>query len=32
MRDEIAKGRPILPANINHPECEPMIIGGWDFS
>jgi phosphomethylpyrimidine synthase len=24
---EIAKGRAILPANINHPECEPMIIG-----
>ncbi|WP_264435296.1 phosphomethylpyrimidine synthase ThiC [Coxiella endosymbiont of Dermacentor marginatus] len=27
VRDEIAKGRAILPANINHPECEPMIIG-----
>ncbi|MGL5684080.1 MAG: phosphomethylpyrimidine synthase ThiC [Marinifilaceae bacterium] len=24
---EIAEGRAILPANINHPECEPMIIG-----
>jgi phosphomethylpyrimidine synthase len=27
VRDEIAKGRAILPANINHPESEPMIIG-----
>ena len=27
VRDEIAQGRAILPANINHPECEPMIIG-----
>ena len=27
MRDEIARGRAILPANINHPELEPMIIG-----
>lgn len=27
VRDEIAKGRAILPVNINHPECEPMIIG-----
>jgi phosphomethylpyrimidine synthase len=27
VRDEIACGRAILPANINHPECEPMIIG-----
>lgn len=27
VRDEIAAGRAILPANINHPECEPMIIG-----
>jgi phosphomethylpyrimidine synthase len=27
VRDEIASGRAILPANINHPECEPMIIG-----
>jgi len=27
VRDEIARGRAILPANINHPELEPMIIG-----
>jgi phosphomethylpyrimidine synthase len=27
VRDEIAAGRAILPANINHPEMEPMIIG-----
>lgn len=27
VRNEIAAGRAILPANINHPECEPMIIG-----
>jgi phosphomethylpyrimidine synthase len=27
VRDEIAKGKAIIPANINHPECEPMIIG-----
>ena len=27
VRDEIARGRAILPASINHPECEPMIIG-----
>lgn len=27
VRNEIAKGRAILPANINHPEAEPMIIG-----
>ena len=27
VRDEIAKGRAIIPANINHPELEPMIIG-----
>ena len=26
-RDEIAAGRAIIPANINHPEAEPMIIG-----
>lgn len=25
--DEVAKGRAIIPANINHPESEPMIIG-----
>ena len=27
VRDEIAAGRAIIPCNINHPECEPMIIG-----
>ncbi|MGB0921763.1 MAG: phosphomethylpyrimidine synthase ThiC [Alphaproteobacteria bacterium] len=27
VRDEIAKGRAIIPSNINHPEAEPMIIG-----
>lgn len=27
VRDEIAAGRAIIPANINHPEAEPMIIG-----
>jgi len=27
VRDEIACGRAVLPANINHPETEPMIIG-----
>jgi len=27
VRDEIAKGRAIIPNNINHPESEPMIIG-----
>ncbi|MFJ2989860.1 phosphomethylpyrimidine synthase ThiC [Collimonas sp. NPDC087041] len=27
VRDEIARGRAIIPANINHPEIEPMIIG-----
>ncbi|MDE6113614.1 MAG: phosphomethylpyrimidine synthase ThiC [Muribaculum sp.] len=27
VRDEIAAGRAVLPANINHPESEPMIIG-----
>ncbi|MFI8686096.1 phosphomethylpyrimidine synthase ThiC [Rossellomorea sp. NPDC077527] len=27
VRDEVASGRAIIPANINHPECEPMIIG-----
>ncbi len=27
VRDEIAAGRAIIPGNINHPECEPMIIG-----
>jgi phosphomethylpyrimidine synthase len=27
VRDEIARGRAIIPSNINHPELEPMIIG-----
>jgi phosphomethylpyrimidine synthase len=27
VRSEIAAGRAIIPTNINHPECEPMIIG-----
>ena len=27
VRQELAAGRAILPANINHPELEPMIIG-----
>ena len=27
VRAEIARGRAIIPANLNHPECEPMIIG-----
>ncbi|WP_180061224.1 phosphomethylpyrimidine synthase ThiC [Acinetobacter sp. YH12124] len=27
VRQEVAEGRAIIPANINHPECEPMIIG-----
>ena len=27
VRQEIAAGRAIIPANINHPEAEPMIIG-----
>jgi phosphomethylpyrimidine synthase len=27
VREEIARGRAIIPANINHPETEPMIIG-----
>ncbi|KEF35879.1 hydroxymethylpyrimidine synthase [Schinkia azotoformans MEV2011] len=27
IRDEVAKGRAIIPSNINHPEIEPMIIG-----
>ena len=27
VRDEIARGRAIIPANVNHPELEPMIIG-----
>jgi len=27
VRDEVARGRAIIPANVNHPETEPMIIG-----
>jgi len=27
VREEIASGRAIIPANINHPECEPAILG-----
>jgi phosphomethylpyrimidine synthase len=27
VRDQVARGRAIIPANINHPESEPMIIG-----
>src|SRR5664279_5908821 len=27
VRSEVARGRAIIPANINHPEAEPMIIG-----
>ena len=27
VREEIARGRAIIPNNINHPESEPMIIG-----
>jgi phosphomethylpyrimidine synthase len=27
VRDEVARGRAIIPANVNHPESEPMIIG-----
>ena len=27
VRKEVAEGRAIIPANVNHPECEPMIIG-----
>ncbi|MBX6371078.1 MAG: phosphomethylpyrimidine synthase ThiC [Acidothermus sp.] len=27
VRDEIARGRAVLPSNVNHPESEPMIIG-----
>ncbi|MBA3783970.1 MAG: phosphomethylpyrimidine synthase ThiC [Acidobacteria bacterium] len=27
VRDEVARGRAIIPANINHPEAEPMAIG-----
>jgi len=27
VRDEVARGRAILPSNVNHPESEPMVIG-----
>jgi phosphomethylpyrimidine synthase len=27
VRDEVARGRAVIPANINHPELEPMVIG-----
>jgi thiamine biosynthesis protein ThiC len=27
VRSEVARGRAIIPCNINHPESEPMIIG-----
>jgi phosphomethylpyrimidine synthase len=27
VRDEVARGRAIIPANVNHPESEPMIVG-----
>jgi len=27
VRDEVAQGRAIIPANVNHPESEPMVIG-----
>src|SRR5690606_40357283 len=27
VREELARGRAVIPANINHPEAEPMIIG-----
>ncbi len=27
VRDEVARGRAVIPSNINHPESEPMIIG-----
>jgi phosphomethylpyrimidine synthase len=27
VRDEVARGRAIIPANVNHPESEPMVIG-----
>ena len=31
VRDEVARGRAIIPANRNHPELEPMIIGGTSW-
>ncbi len=27
VRDEVARGRAIIPANVNHPESEPMVLG-----
>ncbi len=27
VRDEVAAGRAVIPANVNHPETEPMVIG-----
>src|SRR6185503_6952774 len=27
VRDEVARGRAIIPSNVNHPESEPMVIG-----
>jgi phosphomethylpyrimidine synthase len=27
VRDEVARGRAVIPANVNHPELEPQIIG-----
>ncbi len=27
VRDEVARGRAVIPSNINHPESEPMAIG-----
>ena len=27
VREEVAKGRAVIPSNINHPEAEPMILG-----
>ena len=32
VREEIAAGRAILPANMNHPESEPMVIGAGSWS
>jgi phosphomethylpyrimidine synthase len=29
VKDEVARGRAIIPANVNHPESEPMIIGRY---
>ena len=31
VREEIAAGRAILPANVNHPESEPMVIGAGSW-